>query len=139
MSFTRDRLTTLRSGASNLTATEAAGTNVALVPPGEYKYDIMVPIAPTGTSPTCVATWNEAADGSSWAAINPQVSHTVNGAATAAAHYTGTIRVTKNPSSASVAANVSVILTVGGTTPNFGGVVVALTRIGSTSGYAGSP
>lgn len=137
MSFMMDRLATPRAGGSNLTATEAAGTNVVLVPPGEYKYDIIVPAAPVGT-PTCSVTWNEAADGSTWAAINPQVTHTLS--TTLAGHYTGTIRCTKNPSSAAVTANLTCILTVsGGTGAVFGKVIVTLTRLAGTSGTAGSP
>jgi hypothetical protein len=139
MSFMRDRLTTLRAGLTNLTATEAAGVNTTLVPPGLYTYDVLVPNAPAGT-PTGVVTWQEAADGSTWAAINPQVTHTMNGSATAPAHYTGTIRVTKNPSSAAITANLTVILTVGsGSGIVWGKVSVSLARLGGTSGWDGQP
>jgi hypothetical protein len=132
-----DRLLMTRTGSSNLTATEAAGTNKVLAPPGHYKYLINAPV-PAGT-PTCVVTWNEAADGSTWAALNPQVTHTLSGSATAVTPYTGHIRVTKNPSSSSVAANVTTIFTVSGGSGNvWGALQCGLTPL-TTSGWQDSP
>jgi hypothetical protein len=114
-----DQALILRAGASNLTATEAAGTNVILVPPGYYWVDISVPAAPTGTTPTLVTTFDEAADGSTWAAINPQVTFTASGSKQEMTHL---VRVTKQATSG-VTANFTAINTTTGTTPNWGKVV----------------
>jgi hypothetical protein len=137
---TVDRLSEFRDGTAVLTATEAAGVNKLLLPPGTYKGWISVPIAPTGTTPTCVATINEAADGSTWAAaVGDAPSVTLNGAATAGAEYSFWFRVSQR-ANAGVAANVTLILTVGGTTPSFGKVASGVVGAGAgTGGFNDSP
>jgi hypothetical protein len=137
---TPDRLSEFRDGTVVLNATETAGTNKLLLPPGTYKCWVSVPIAPTGTSPTCVATIQEASDGSTWAtAVGDAPSLTVNGAATAGAEYSFWFRVSQR-ANAGVTANVTLILTLGGTTPVFGKVSAGVVGAGAgTGGFNDSP
>jgi hypothetical protein len=137
---TVDRLSEFRDGSVILTATEAAGVNILKLAPGTYKGWISVPIAPTGTTPTLVATIQEAADGATWATqVGDAPSVTINGAATAAAEYSFWFRVSK-AANAGVTANVTLILTVGGTTPSFGKVTAGAVGGGAgTGGFNDAP
>ena len=138
---TVDRLALFRDGSAALTATEAAGVNVLKLAPGTYKVWVSVPIAPTGTSPTCTITFQEAADGATWAAVNnDSISLVLNGAATAAQEVSGYLRVAK-AANAGVTANVTAIPTVGGTnSPSFGKVMIGVVGAGAgTGGFNDAP
>jgi hypothetical protein len=135
---TVDRLSEFRDGTAALTATEAAGVNKLLLPPGTYKCWISVPIAPTGTTPTCTATIQEASDGSTWAAASGDAP-SVTLSPTAAGESSFWFRVSKR-ASAGVAANVTLVLTVTGTTPNFGKVSSGVVGGGAgTGGFNDQP
>jgi hypothetical protein len=138
MSFQQDAYAMPRKGTTNLTATEAAGVNNCLIPPGEYKWSVLVPIVPTGTSPTLTVTLQEAADGAAWAALTQPASLVVD--PTKSGIVTGWAKISKNPNSNAVAANVTAVCTVGGTPSGagFGKVQVAFDRK-ATSGWNGQP
>lgn len=136
--FTPDRYTTFRDASDGtLTATEAAGVKKILLPPGEYYVDVEVPIAPTGTLPTLVVTFQEASDGSTWTAM--AAASTITPSVSAISTNTGYIKVTKQPNSG-VTANVTAISTVTGTTPSFGKVFISAVNVNrGKSGFNGLP
>ncbi len=135
--YSADRLTTFRDGSTACTATEAAGTNKILLPPGEYKVEVDVPGAPTGTSPTLVVSFSEAADGATWVAATAT---SLTPSTTARSVQTGYLRVSAQ-ANAGVTANVTAVCTVGGTTPSFPSVFIGATPLnrGGTSGFDGRP
>lgn len=137
--YTPDRLTTFRDGSTNATATEAAGTNKITLPPGEYKVNLSVGAAPTGTTPTCVVSFSEAADGSTWAAA-VSTSLTAAGGATGPQELTGWLRVSVAPNAGVTTGNVTAIVTIGGTTPVFPKLFIGAVPAGvDTAGVAGRP
>lgn len=118
-----DNLLIIRDGSTNLTATEtipAAGFNIPFTPLRGLDLNIVVPSV-SGTGPTLAVSLQEAA--TSGGTYNTFRQYPVN--ITAAGEYNMRFHLDKTYQF------IKVVLTVGGTTPNFGGTIV---RVGMDEG-----
>lgn len=118
-----DSLLVIRDGTTNLTATEtipAAGLNIPFTPLRGLDLNVVVPSV-SGTSPTLAVKVQEAT--TSGGTYNDRAVYPVN--ITAAGEYNLRFHLDKGFSF------IKVVLTVGGTTPNFGGTIV---RVGMDEG-----
>lgn len=106
-----DKNLMFRDGSTALSATGSATLDMKAGDRLPITYEVVVPIAPTGTTPTLDIKIEESDDGSTWRPFLTMPQITAEGVY----HITG-----KAPGRHKKAT-----WTLGGTTPNFGNVIVA--------------